>query len=161
MTRGPKTHGRSRTSEYMIWSSMKRRCMKPSAADFARYGGRGVTVCESWLTFDGFFADMGMKPSAQHSLERIDNDLGYEPGNCRWATRIEQSNNKRTNHLVEYRGSIMSIADAVRAAGSLVSRETARNRISRGWSALDAVETPNTYRRDPVTRKVILMESAE
>lgn len=147
-------HGRSTTREYMIWASMKRRCTKPNAPDFARYGGRGITVCESWLKFDGFFADMGVKPTERHTLERIDNDLGYEPGNCRWATTTEQANNKRTNRLVEYRGERMTIANAARAGGAGIRRETAVCRIRNGWPVHEAVETPPLFRRAPDRTKI-------
>lgn len=149
-------NGRSSLAEYKIWSAMKRRCTRQNATDYPRYGGRGITVCESWMSFDGFLADMGRRPSDQHTLERIDNEEGCYPGNCRWATLTEQNNNTRRNHFVEYRGERMTIAQATRAAGGVVLRETARNRIAvRGWPVERAVETPNTYRRDPETRCVI------
>lgn len=149
MSRGGqnRTHGMSRTREYLIWAAMKRRCTSPRATDYARYGGRGITVCESWMSFDGFFADMGFRPSDQHTLERIDNESGYEPGNCRWATKIEQANNKRTSRLVEYRGECMTVANAARAGGAEVRRETAICRIRNGWSVSEAVETPPLFRR--------------
>lgn len=134
---------------------MKQRCLQKSDKSFSRYGGRGITVCESWLTFDGFFADMGARPSDHHSLERIDNEIGYEPGNCKWATGVEQANNKRTNHVVTYRGNALSIADAARSAGKGVPRETATCRIRNGWTIEAAVETPLKFRRDPETRRVI------
>lgn len=140
---------------------MKNRCLNPTAKDFDRYGGRGIRLCENWLTFAGFLADMGRRPSDQNSIERIDNDGNYEPSNVKWGTHIEQQNNKRTNHLIEYCSRQMSIAAAVRLAGSLVSNETARNRIFRGWAPAAAVETPNSYRRDPLTRKIIREDRAE
>ena len=155
-------HGKSLTREFATWQRMLRRCDCITALDYPRYGGRGIKVCERWQRFESFYEDMGDRPSPLHSLDRIDNDKGYEPGNCRWATRIEQANNKRTSHLVEYRGTTMTIADAVRVAGSLVTRETARNRIAtRKWPVERAVETPNAFRRDPKTRKVIQIASAE
>lgn len=79
---------------YMSWSSMLKRCSNPSSKDYKSYGGRGVTVCDRWHSFDNFLADMGEKPIGL-SIDRRDNDRGYEPGNCRWATTTEQNRNRR------------------------------------------------------------------
>lgn len=87
-------HGQSWSTEYVSWRDMKIRCLNPTKKDYPRYGGRGIKVCERWMTFDNFLADMGMKPSRKHTIDRINNDGNYEPSNCRWATRLVQSRNK-------------------------------------------------------------------
>lgn len=108
-------HGLARSKEYGIWRGMKKRCRSPNDKDFVSYGARGITVCSRWTTsFGNFYADMGPRPSPQHSLDRIDNSKGYEPGNVRWVTINEQANNKRTNVYVEYGGETMTLAQLAR-----------------------------------------------
>lgn len=88
-------HGKTRTTEYHSWNLMKDRCFNTNCPAFNRYGGRGITVCERWRdSFENFLADMGPRPSPKHSVDRINNDEGYSPDNCRWATDTEQVRNR-------------------------------------------------------------------
>jgi hypothetical protein len=88
-------HGMSKSSEYNTWNGMKTRCNNPKSPDYKNYGGRGITVCERWSTFDNFIKDMGTKPNKNYSIDRIDNNRGYEPSNCQWVDSITQNNNRR------------------------------------------------------------------
>lgn len=103
--KGTTTHGLSKTVEYHIWKGLKQRCYNPKAQHYEDYGGRGITVCHNWLnSFDIFLSDMGDMPTKKHSIDRIDNDGNYEPGNCKWSTKKEQGCNKRNNRWIEYKG---------------------------------------------------------
>jgi hypothetical protein len=124
------THRQSYSKEYGAWKQMLQRCRNPKNDAYQNYGGRGIRVCAAWLRFEGFFADMGPRPSPQHTVERIDNDGNYEPGNCRWATRSEQLRNRRNNIFVEILGVRMCLRDACAFLG--IPMSTARYRIRRG-----------------------------
>lgn len=89
------SHGDGYRPEYKVWTGMKQRCLNPNAYGYKHWGGRGIKVCDKWLTFEGFIEDMGKRPSDKHSIDRINNDGNYEKLNCRWATRKEQSENQR------------------------------------------------------------------
>jgi len=91
---------RKRIPEYATWSRMIQRCHNPNNTDFSYYGGRGITVCRKWLeSFEQFFNDMGARPTPKHTIDRINNDGNYEPTNCRWATRLQQTHNRRMDYI--------------------------------------------------------------
>lgn len=133
-------HGMHDSKEYGVWEEMVGRCTRPSHRNFHHYGGRGITVCERWRDFTFFFADLGSRPFPDASLDRIDNDGNYEPGNVRWATRREQARNTRANRLVEIDGRAMPVVEAAESIG--MAQVTFATRIRRGWSVERAVSQP-------------------
>ena len=137
-----KKHGMYGSPEYVTWIEMRRRCSDDSRHNYHLYGGKGITVCPQWNEFAAFFADMGRKPSSLHTIERKDGNGNYEPTNCIWATPTAQANNRATNRHVRYRRRSMTLAQALRMAGSVVRKDTARYRLNTGWPVARAVETP-------------------
>lgn len=141
-----RTHGRTKTVEYHTWTTMKQRCLNPADKHFANYGARGITVCDRWRdSFEAFFADMGERPADKTSIDRIDNDRGYEPGNCRWADDIEQHNNKRNNRYLEVDGERATIGEWARRTGQSMIR--IHHRLTLGWPDKEAVFGPTTGKR--------------
>ena len=136
------THGLSKHESYSIWTNMKIRCSDKTNQAYKDYGGRGITVCERWLSsVENFIEDMGPRPSPSHSLERKDNDLGYSPSNCVWATKTEQANNRRGTKRYIFKGSSISLSNLSRLCG--LPAGILRNRIENlGYSVDDAVTTP-------------------
>lgn len=146
---GKKKHGIAHTPEYTSYRAMLDRCTNTNNPLFHRYGGRGIAICERWLGVDGpanFYADMGQKPSANHSIERVDNDGNYEPSNCVWATRAEQMQTRSTTRLIEFGGKAMSIAAWERHLGFGLG--VVRDRLNRGWPVDEALtRLPSKKRR--------------
>ena len=133
------SHGMKNTKVYKTWESMKTRCGNIKRPDYMNYGGRGISVCESWLTFENFFADMGNPPPGS-TLERIDNNGNYEPANCRWASRIDQGNNKRNNRFYEYNGVKKTLSELARDYD--IKYLTLYKRVVvRGWPIDRAIES--------------------
>lgn len=137
--KGRSTHGMFGTPEYRSWSAMMSRCNNPAITAFARYGGRGIKVCPEWSSFEAFYADMGPRPPGS-SLDRIDNEKGYEPSNCRWATRTQQQRNRRGNRLITYREQTRPVSEWAEVFG--ISVYAIYERIKRGWSPVDAITKP-------------------
>jgi hypothetical protein len=131
-------HGLSKTPIHNIWSGMIQRCEDPKCAAYPDYGGRGVTVCPEWHTFENFLADMGQPPAGM-TLDRENNSEGYSKANCRWATRTTQANNRRSNKLIEFAGRTQTQREWEKEVGLRVGQLYAR--LRRGWP-LDRALTP-------------------
>lgn len=129
--------GVSRTTEYVIWMGMRERCNNPKDHAYPSYGGRGIKVCRRWDTFTHFLVDMGRRPSRLHSLDRKDNDKGYTPSNCRWATKREQAENRRSARLISYDGVTRTLGGWARAVG--IGGAALADRLRRGWPLSSAL----------------------
>lgn len=135
------THGMSRTLEYRTWNGMIQRCHNPHNKSYHRYGGRSITVCERWRTsLDTFIEDMGPRPTPKHTIERINNSLGYSPDNCKWATRKEQAHNTRQNVMIRFHGKTQCIGAWAEERG--MAMKILWQRLNRGWSIERALTTP-------------------
>lgn len=146
-------HGKRHTRLYGIWLQMKTRCYNANCDRFDDYGGRGITVCDEWKNDFQSFYDWSMSHGYDDSLsiDRINNDGNYAPGNCRWATRIIQSRNTRRSHLITFNGETHTLVEWCEIKG--LSRSCLDNRIRYGWDVERALNTPmrknkNTKRKD-------------
>lgn len=136
-THGHAGGGGSKT--YHIWASMLARCRTTTHAAYANYGARGIKVCDEWLDYSRFLADMGEKPRGK-SLDRINNNLGYSAENCRWATPKEQNNNRRNNVTITIGGIEKTLTEWSNQMG--INQRTVSSRLARGWSIERALTTP-------------------
>lgn len=135
-------HGKYKTKVYASWQKAKNRCTNKLSKDYPLYGGRGIRMCEEWLrSFEAFYEHMGDRPEGKFSLERIDNNKGYQPGNCRWATDFEQSNNKRNNMLLTLGPCTLTIHQWF-TERPMIPVATVRARVLKGWSHSKALLTP-------------------
>lgn len=132
-------------SEYRSWVSMRSRCFDPKNKKYPIYGGRGITVCERWFSFNSFMYDMGRKPDPKFTIERDNVNGNYEPGNCRWISRQDQGRNKRNSVFVTYNGKRMLLIDLVEELG--LSRAAVYGRLKAGWTLAQAIALPLAVRK--------------
>lgn len=143
-----KTHGHARknahTETYKVWAGMKKRCCTPSMSAYKYYGGRGISVCDRWMEYKNFLADMGEKPNGM-SLDRIDHDGNYEPANCRWASKETQMRNRSNSRVITAFGETLTLPEWVEKTG--LSYYTIYLRLKSGTAPEDAL-TRAWYSRD-------------
>lgn len=135
-------HGQRKTRLYRIWANMKNRCNNPKSTFYDRYGGRGITICDEWLHDFQAFHDWAMSHgySDELSIDRIDNDKGYFPENCRWANMKNQATNRSNSHIVIIDGVSKTLMEWSELYA--VNYKTVRDRIKRGWTEERALKTP-------------------
>ena len=137
------THGLAKSRIYKRWADMIQRCHNPALSCYPRYGGRGITVCKEWReSFAAFYAEMGEPPAKGMTIDRINNDRGYEPGNCRWSTPKEQANNTRRNHLLRLGDETLTLIQWAKRLN--LSRDTIVHRLKLGWP-IERVLSPVKY----------------
>lgn len=138
------THGHTVdgiSKEYKTWWNIRERCYSKNHKSYPRYGALGIRICDRWLErFENFLDDMGHAPSPLHSIDRIDGNGNYEPGNCRWATYAQQALNRKSNHYLTIAGERLTIKEWAEKMG--IQRHIIDNRLKRGWSEEDAVKIP-------------------
>lgn len=126
--------------EYKTWKNMRTRCNNPNHKDYKFYGAKGIYVCKSWDSFNKFYSDMGPRPNKSYSIDRINTCGPYSSQNCRWATKLEQVNNMKSNRLLTYKNKTMTVAETSRYYE--LNYDRFRLRIQRGWTTKRAIETP-------------------
>lgn len=138
-------HGKVGTREYKAWASMKHRIINPDEDHKRNYGDRGIDIDPRWVeSFDAFCQDMGDAPSDKHTIERIDNNQGYWPNNCKWATQAEQNRNYRLNRQVTYNGKTQCVTDWAKELG--IAKHLIYQRLNRGWDIQRALTSPPNVR---------------
>lgn len=139
------THHMTGLPTFKSWESMKQRCTNPASPDFHNYGGRGITVCDSWLhSFDSFLADMGERPKGM-TLGRIDNEKGYEPSNCAWVTARDQQRNRRNTRKILHNGAVKTIYELAEQTG--LSPKLIGDRLYAGWDVSKVFATARRVKR--------------
>lgn len=142
ITKHGESVGYQPSPEYRAWLDIKKRCLNPNNASYPRYGGRGITMYEPWQTdVKAFIAHVGRRPSPKHSIDRIDNARGYEPGNVKWSTTAEQLMNRRNTRTITYNGETRCLADWARVVG--ISAPAMRYRVNQGWSPERCMDPPS------------------
>lgn len=135
------THGEAHTPTWNSWIAMKGRCNRKTDPSFARYGGRGIRVCKRWSSsYEAFVEDMGHRPSMRHTIDRKDVNGHYEPGNCRWATKRQQSLNRRNNLRLTYGGETLTLSEWATRTG--LRRTTISQRLRYGYTLHEALTSP-------------------
>lgn len=151
-----KTHGMSGSLIHDRWMNLFTRCYNSNSKSYKDYGERGITICGRWFSFENFYADMGDPPTPQHSIDRKDNNLGYSPENCYWATKLQQMRNKRSNRVLTVYGESLCLSEWGERIGE--SSITIQKRLTRGWTPEEALgfkerglnhrgRSPESYRR--------------
>jgi len=136
----------SKTPEYSAWAHAKSRCTNPNVHNYHRYGGRGIAMCDKWSnSFTRFLEDMGAKPTSKHTLDRRNNDLGYHPENCHWATPKHQANNRKSNRLITYQGETKTLMQWSEHLG--IEYHKTKSRLKSGLPFIDAIKDVNLVSR--------------
>lgn len=139
-------------SEYNAWYHMVKRCTDSEDKNWGNYGGRGIKVCKKWRTsFHSFLADMGIKPNKESQIDRIDNNKGYSPNNCRWTTSKQQARNRRDNQKVMYKGKLILVIELAETHSMQVA--TLKYRLKKGWSVDDAIKTKVSRRKKHMIKR--------
>ncbi|WP_146120432.1 MULTISPECIES: hypothetical protein [Pseudomonas] len=138
------THGHTGSLAHKRWRSMRARCLNKNASNYPQYGGSGIGICEEWDDFERFLADMGECPGEGFTLDREDGNKGYSPGNCRWATRVQQARNQSTNKLITFRGEALGLSEWAEKLG--IKSQTIQNRLRKGWTIDEALGTTGDAR---------------
>jgi hypothetical protein len=134
------THGLSHLPVFRRWCGMIQRCSDPNHIGYHNYGAKGIAVCDRWLSFENFYADMGEPATKIHSIERRNGSLGYSPENCYWATQSQQARNTSQNHNITFRGKTQCLIAWAEEVG--ITRGALTSRLNRGWSVERALSTP-------------------
>lgn len=132
-------HGQYGTGAHTSWMSMRQRCLNPNNPAFKSYGGRGISICERWELFENFYSDMGQRPPGLE-IDRIEVNGNYEPGNCRWATVLEQGRNQRKTRFVTINGVTKCMSEWISEFG--INRTTLESRLRLGWPVEKALTHP-------------------